>query len=77
MGDRILFVPGAIPAIPAFRLLELLKTSRTHMALVVDEYGDVEGLVTTNDFFEDLVGDVASADKPQGATLCSALMARG
>ena len=56
-----LFVPGAIPA---FRLLELFKTSRTHMALVVDEYGDVEGLVTINDFFEDLVGDVASADKP-------------
>ena len=57
-----LFVPGAIPA---FRLLELFKKSRTHMALVVDEYGDVEGLVTINDFFEDLVGEVASADKPQ------------
>jgi putative hemolysin len=57
-----LFVPGAIPA---FRLLELFKKSRTHVALVVDEYGDVEGLVTINDFFEDLVGDVAAADTPQ------------
>ena len=57
-----LFVPGAIPA---FRLLELFKKSRTHVALVVDEYGDVEGLVTINDFFEDLVGEVASADTPQ------------
>ena len=57
-----LFVPGAIPA---FRLLELFKKSRTHVALVVDEYGDVEGLVTINDFFEDLVGEVASADMPQ------------
>jgi putative hemolysin len=57
-----LFVPGAIPA---FRLLELFKKSRTHVALVLDEYGDVEGLVTINDFFEDLVGDVASADTPQ------------
>jgi putative hemolysin len=57
-----LFVPGAIPA---FRLLEIFKKSRTHIALVVDEYGDVEGLVTINDFFEDLVGDVASADTPQ------------
>jgi Mg2+/Co2+ transporter CorB len=34
------------------------------MALVVDDYGDVERLVTMNDFFEDLVGEVASADKP-------------
>ena len=57
-----LFVPGAIPA---FRLLELFKKSRTHVALVIDKYGDVEGLVTINDFFEDLVGDVASADTPQ------------
>jgi putative hemolysin len=57
-----LFVPGAIPA---FRLLELFKKSQTHVALVVDEYGDVEGLVTINDFFEDLVGEVASADMPQ------------
>jgi CBS domain containing-hemolysin-like protein len=57
-----LFVPGAIPA---FRLLEMFKKSRTHVALVVDEYGDVEGLVTLNDFFEDLVGEVASADKPE------------
>ncbi len=57
-----LFVPGAIPA---FRLLEMFKKSRTHVALVVDEYGDVEGLVTINDFFEDLVGEVASADVPQ------------
>jgi putative hemolysin len=57
-----LFVPSAIPA---FRLLEMFKTSRTHIALVVDEYGAVQGLVTLNDFFEDLVGEVASADTPQ------------
>ena len=57
-----LFVPGAIPA---FRLLEMFKESATHIALVVDEYGDVAGLVTINDFFEDLVGEVASADTPQ------------
>jgi putative hemolysin len=57
-----LFVPGAIPA---FRLLEMFKKSQTHVALVIDEYGDVEGLVTINDFFEDLVGEVASADMPE------------
>jgi putative hemolysin len=57
-----LFVPAAVPA---FRLLEMFKASHTHIALVVDEYGDVQGLVTLNDFFEDLVGEVASADTPQ------------
>jgi magnesium and cobalt exporter, CNNM family len=57
-----LFVPAAVPA---FRLLEMFKASHTHIALVVDEYGAVEGLVTINDFFEDLVGEVASAPWPQ------------
>ena len=57
-----LFVPEALPAL---RLLEMFKKSRTHMALIVDEYGGVEGLVTLNDILEDLVGDVASVDMPQ------------
>jgi putative hemolysin len=57
-----LFVPEALPAL---RLLEMFKKSRTHMALVVDEYGGVEGLVTLNDILEDLVGDVASVDMPE------------
>src|SRR5438045_6106999 len=56
------FVPEGLPAL---RLLEMFKTSRTHMALVVDEYGGVEGLVTLNDILEDLVGDVASVDMPE------------
>ena len=57
-----LFVPEGLPAL---KLLELFKKSRTHMALVVDEYGGVEGLVTINDILEDLVGDVASVDMPE------------
>src|SRR5215475_10457111 len=57
-----LFVPESLPAL---RLLEIFKKSRTHMALVVDEYGGVEGLVTLNDILEDLVGDVASVDMPE------------
>lgn len=56
-----LFVPEGLPAL---RLLEMFKKSRTHIALVVDEYGGVEGLVTLNDILEDLVGDVASVDMP-------------
>ncbi|OLD96375.1 MAG: hypothetical protein AUI36_45855, partial [Cyanobacteria bacterium 13_1_40CM_2_61_4] len=57
-----LFVPEGLPAL---KLLEMFKKSRTHMALVVDEYGGVEGLVTLNDIMEDLVGDVASVDMPE------------
>jgi putative hemolysin len=57
-----LFVPEGLPAL---KLLEIFKKSRTHMALVVDEYGGVEGLVTLNDILEDLVGDVASVDMPE------------
>jgi putative hemolysin len=57
-----LFVPEGLPAL---RLLEMFKRSRTHMALIVDEYGGVEGLVTLNDILEDLVGDVASVDMPE------------
>ncbi len=56
-----LFVPEGLPAL---KLLEMFKKSRTHIALVVDEYGGVEGLVTLNDVLEDIVGDVASADMP-------------
>src|SRR5262245_29336473 len=57
-----LFVPETVPAL---RLLEMFKKSRTHLALVVDEYGGVEGLVTLNDVLEYLVGDVASVDMPE------------
>src|SRR5262245_58711564 len=56
-----LFVPEGLEAL---RLLEMFKKSRTHMALVVDEYGGVEGLITLNDILEDLVGDVALVDMP-------------
>jgi putative hemolysin len=56
-----LFVPDGLPAL---KLLEMFKKSRTHIALVVDEYGGVEGLITLNDILEDLVGDVAFVDMP-------------
>jgi putative hemolysin len=57
-----LFVPEGLPVL---KLLEMFKQSRTHIALVVDEYGGVEGLVTLNDILEDLVGEVASVDMPE------------
>ena len=48
--------------ISLMHFLEECKKTRMHFALVVDEYGEVEGLVTLNDVMEAIVGDIASAD---------------
>ena len=39
-------------------LLRLLQRSKTHMAIVVDEYGGTQGLVTLEDILEELVGEI-------------------
>jgi CBS domain containing-hemolysin-like protein len=52
---NVLFVPGSMPAID---LLARMQASRTHMALVIDEYGGTDGLVTIEDLLETVVGDI-------------------
>ena len=52
----VLFVP---PSMPLDVLLQKMQAERTHMALVVDEYGGVDGLATIEDLIEQLVGDIA------------------
>jgi CBS domain containing-hemolysin-like protein len=51
----VLYVP---PSMPAMSLLIRMQTSRVHMALVVDEYGGTDGLVTIEDLVEQIVGDI-------------------
>lgn len=51
-----LFVPETDTA---FHVLELFKSSRTHLALIIDEFGATQGLVTTNDFLEAITGEAA------------------
>lgn len=54
-----LFVPESTRAL---KVLELFKQSGTHLALVVDEYGVIQGIVTLNDILEAIIGDIPSID---------------
>ena len=53
------FVPESTRGL---KVLELFKQTGIHMALVVDEYGVIQGLVTLNDIMVEIVGDVPSVD---------------
>ena len=50
-----LFVPGSKRV---SELLKELRETRTHIAMVIDEYGGVEGLVTIEDLLEEIVGEI-------------------
>ncbi len=52
----VLFVP---PSMPAGDLLIKMQATRLHMAIVVDEYGGTDGLLTIEDLVEEIVGDIA------------------
>jgi CBS domain containing-hemolysin-like protein len=51
----VLFVP---PSMPAIDLLVKMQATRTHMALVIDEYGGTDGLASIEDIVEMIVGDI-------------------
>ena len=56
-----LFVPRTVSAL---ELLESFKKSNKHIALVVDEYGGIEGLLTHHDILEAIAGDIPIGEKP-------------
>lgn len=58
-----LIVPETISGL---RLLSQLRESRAHLALVLDEYGNVEGLLSRTDLLEAIVGDLPMPDEPVG-----------
>lgn len=51
----VLFVP---PSMPALDLLVKMQATRIHLALVIDEYGGTDGLVSIEDLVEEIVGDI-------------------
>lgn len=58
------------PQIPVLDLLLQMRQRRTHLALVIDEYGGVDGLVTIEDLVETIVGDISDEhDEPVSAMI--------
>jgi CBS domain containing-hemolysin-like protein len=62
---QILFVPEMTP-VP--RLLRQFQTKHIHMAVVVDEYGATQGIVTLEDVIEEIVGEIEDEFDPVGRT---------
>ncbi|MDP3329849.1 hemolysin family protein [Parvibaculum sp.] len=63
----ILFVP---PSMPALDLLVKMQATRIHLALVIDEYGGTDGLVSIEDLVEEIVGEIEDEhDTDEGPAL--------
>ncbi len=59
---EILYAP---PSMPALDLLAKMQATRIHLALVIDEYGGSDGLVSMEDMVELIVGDIADEHDEQ------------
>lgn len=61
----LLYAP---PSMPVGVLLQKMQRERVHMALVIDEYGGVDGLVTIEDLIETVIGEIEDEhDEAEGA----------
>ena len=83
--EKILRKPLMVaPQIAVLDLLLQMRQTRTHLALVVDEYGGIDGLVTIEDLVETIVGDISDehdeiegpmlVERPDGALDLNALL---
>jgi hemolysin (HlyC) family protein len=62
----ILFAP---PSMRALDLLLKMQATHTHLALVIDEYGGTDGLVSIEDIIEEIVGDIADEHDEEAPAL--------
>ncbi len=62
----VLYAP---PSMPALDLLVRMQATRTHIALVIDEYGGTDGLVSIEDLVEMIVGDIEDEHDETGIAI--------
>jgi CBS domain containing-hemolysin-like protein len=70
----VLFVP---PSMPALNLLLRMQSTHVHLAMVVDEYGGTDGLVSIEDLVEQIVGDIEDEHDDAETELISGELATG
>ncbi len=68
---NVLFVPDSMPVID---LLTEMRRQRTHMAIVVDEFGGTDGLVTIEDIVEEIVGEIEDEHDEEEESLLQPLV---
>lgn len=67
LARPVLFAP---PSMPVLDLLVRMQAKRVHMALVIDEYGETDGLVTMEDLVEAIVGEIEDEhDTPEPSVI--------
>jgi magnesium and cobalt transporter len=82
LSDLIREVLFVSPAIRALDLLQEMRMTRRHLALVVDEFGGIDGLITIEDLVEEIVGEIIDehdveegpkiVEQPDGTTIANA-----
>jgi putative hemolysin len=60
-----LTLPGSLPLVPALSQMR----QHGHMAIIIDEYGGTDGIVTLEDLIEELVGDIEDEYDPRGRSI--------